>query len=429
MNPETGEIRNCDKYYSKSPIHLAVLHNSPTECEELILSGEDVNILFDGLTPLHLACKMGKVQVAQLLLSYKCDVNAETITCKYTPLHIASSAGHSQLNDLLIRSGADVNKPDNKGVNALWVAAQDGHASAVESLLRHGVNANQTNEYGISPIALTAFNGNSEVAKLLVDSGCDVDIADMNGNTPLLHAVKGGQREVTKILVQAGACVNRGNQAGKYAIHIASLHGNVDIIETLIGANCDVNVTIAGVTPIFYAVQRQHFYAVQKLIRAGANLDAFDEQGFTPPPLIEATRHPKPNLKLICSLIQGGCNVSEPSILFNTCPLQYALMNGQKEVAMLLIQADCAPLSATDIVNCSYRAHMDDKLYNTVIHHMQTPFSLLRLTRNTIRRSLGYGQHYARKVNQLEIPETLKKFIMFSEISEDSPANLLLGHF
>ena len=59
MNPETGEVIHCAKYWSKTPLHQAVLDDNPKHCEELVIQGEDVNIVYCGMTPLHLACKVG----------------------------------------------------------------------------------------------------------------------------------------------------------------------------------------------------------------------------------------------------------------------------------------------------------------------------------------------------------------------------------
>ena len=135
---------------------------------------------------------------------------------------------------------------------------------------------------------------------------------------------------------------------------------------------------------------------------------------------MEAIRHFKPNLDLIYFLIQGGCNVNAPSFPLDSTPLMHALLNGQKQVALLLSLADCDPLPCQTIMSKCF-SHLDEELVQILFSHIQRPFSLQDSCRRRIRKALNYGQRYAWKVGQLSIPEAMKEFLLFAGIHGDTP--------
>ncbi len=88
-------------------------------------------------TPLHDAAWNGDVQLVELLLANRADVDARDVR-GYTPLHLAILEGHSEVAKVLIANGADVNARtvDDAGedVTPLYLSIILGRR-AVESLL------------------------------------------------------------------------------------------------------------------------------------------------------------------------------------------------------------------------------------------------------------------------------------------------------
>ncbi len=62
-----------------------------------------------GLTPLHEAARTGRMDIAELLLANKADVNAADNDGD-TPLHQAAELGHKDVVALLLANKADVNR-------------------------------------------------------------------------------------------------------------------------------------------------------------------------------------------------------------------------------------------------------------------------------------------------------------------------------
>lgn len=57
------------------------------------------------ITPLHVACKWGKINMVSLLITKGADIEAKTRD-GLTPLHCAARSGHDQVVDLLLESKA-----------------------------------------------------------------------------------------------------------------------------------------------------------------------------------------------------------------------------------------------------------------------------------------------------------------------------------
>ena len=85
-------------------------------------------------TPLHIVAQFGPVEMVELLIRMKADVNA-TAYNGFTPLHLTEA---KDIAALLIRAGADLYKRDNWDKTPLQAAAQRGKAPVVEAILESG---------------------------------------------------------------------------------------------------------------------------------------------------------------------------------------------------------------------------------------------------------------------------------------------------
>ncbi|KAF8476373.1 ankyrin repeat-containing domain protein [Russula ochroleuca] len=107
------------------------------------------------MSPLHLKAENGDVKVAQKLIKYGVDINAEDLhgctplhvasLCSNhkdgsdgsTPLHNALSSGILEVVRSLLEQGADITVEDNDGKTALRVAELCGNEDIKELLLDH----------------------------------------------------------------------------------------------------------------------------------------------------------------------------------------------------------------------------------------------------------------------------------------------------
>lgn len=74
------------------------------------------------LSPLHVACLQGNLEMVNLLLDFGANINAAKGEEAFTPLMIAASVGNLPLLKLLLDRGADCNIKDKNGVTAFDTA-------------------------------------------------------------------------------------------------------------------------------------------------------------------------------------------------------------------------------------------------------------------------------------------------------------------
>lgn len=88
-------------------------------------------------------------------------------------------------------------------------------------------------------------------------------------------------KELFKQLILAGANPNIPLHEGKEdpPIFLLSGEGMADSLQVLVDAGVDVNATFRGRTPLMLAVSGKEPKAAEILIKAGANVNAVDEDG------------------------------------------------------------------------------------------------------------------------------------------------------
>ncbi|XP_054724594.1 85/88 kDa calcium-independent phospholipase A2-like isoform X2 [Uloborus diversus] len=180
---------------------------------------------YDGLTPIHCACKENKVECVIEFL--KCGVNnkAECIPdcsgnnsnadlssgdnsnaepnpprdlkdilntyrghifdmdIKYggTPLHWSKT---SELTEALLELGFDVNTQNFQGDTALHMMVKRKRLPCVVMLLSHQAEVNIQNATGHTPIHLAVMSGDVLMVQALIAFGADLDLLNNKGETP-----------------------------------------------------------------------------------------------------------------------------------------------------------------------------------------------------------------------------------------------------
>ena len=416
---ETGEFHFCPlTSINNCPLHYYTSKNEPRKLLEYLKNGEDVNSLYKGHTPLHVAVEYEAYDAVDILIQHNCDINATDLDSVKTAFLFAACSGKTDMVRMLANHGADVNMADEECNSPFYCACNHGHRDTVICMLNlGGVDINQRGDR--TPLIGSAISGQSEIVQMLLQAGCEVDLTDSSGCTALYHAVLKGDRVIVQLLMAAGANPNIGMKSGEYPVHVAALHGNTAILDALISAGCDVNVPMNVGPPINLAVVRQHINAVRKLIKAGAQLDCHCEAQLTTAPLSEAVHDFSPCLAIIIALIQGGCNVDISCHSYNKTAIEQALMKSHIDVAKLLLAADCRP-PRPDVLEDILEFHETDE--STAIRQLLVEHNLVkslrRLCRIAIRRSLGYGHRYEARIEQLSLPSPLKYFLQFPELND-----------
>jgi ankyrin repeat protein len=216
----------------------------------------------NGLTALHYACAANAIEVAQVLIEFKADVNlADKRGC--VPLHIAASCeeeheaedttsspeagglraggadtarasssaelpedresgsedpeGEDALDEalkraevregalvrLLIEERARLNERDDSGWTALHWAASVDKVAAAAALLRAGADMDAPTKRGFTPLHVAARYESTTVAGFLVRSNADVLRRNSDGSRPIDLSGESAGRTVSKQLREA----------------------------------------------------------------------------------------------------------------------------------------------------------------------------------------------------------------------------------
>ncbi len=171
-------------------------------------------------------------------------------------------------------------KPERKrtGIHAA-IASND--LAQVHEWLDIGVDIEQPDYYGDRPLSLAAAFGNAEIVALLLKNGAHPDLYSLS-LPPLAEAMYRGHFNVMQTLIAATADVNVTLWEGDSLLMIAVGMGNAELVSLLIEAGAQVNAANQdGDTALIIAARCGHLNITQILIDAGADVDAMNRYCYT----------------------------------------------------------------------------------------------------------------------------------------------------
>ncbi|WP_250294742.1 ankyrin repeat domain-containing protein [Wolbachia endosymbiont of Oedothorax gibbosus] len=187
-------------------LFLAVKNNDIGRVSALIAGGANVNIADEyGYTPLHVAVMHGHIDVVNILMASKANVDAMDKTYKYTPLYWAARNGYIEIVKVLIAGKASVNTANKYGYTPLHEAAQNGYIEIVGILILGKADVNTADEYGYTPLHGATQYGHIDVVNALIAGKANVNVVDEKELTPLHLAVQNGCVKIVKALLEEKA--------------------------------------------------------------------------------------------------------------------------------------------------------------------------------------------------------------------------------
>ena len=254
---------------------------------------------------------------AKIISDYAKKWKISTNSMKYeiknggvTLLHCAAGVGKIEVVRLLIESGESVNTKDGYGCTPLHAAACLGNVDVAECLVMEGADIEVRDQYGATPLCLAEQWSNVEVAQFLVSVGADEHTAVewLAGQTEIEQAYlldqamevkEAGQVQFTdeeqdKIFAEFAEKwqydnVEEVKADGRTLLHCAAGLGKIEIVKSLVDAGKNVNTQDKyGATPLHVAAEVQilgvcpNVEVVKFLVSAGADVHAKDNDGDTP---------------------------------------------------------------------------------------------------------------------------------------------------
>jgi len=190
--------------------HQAVRNGNVEKVAEEIANGvplDDQDDVFG--TALHESVCFNRLEVAELLIKHKVDINAHTFGRNgETALHVAAKKGLLPFVDLLLVSGAKINQTGPSGMTALHLALENGYEEVCKFLVDFGANLAIVDANNSTPLHIACKKAMKGTVPLLASrGGSNFEVYDKFGMTSLMYTAQLGNSELFNELVRNGAKV------------------------------------------------------------------------------------------------------------------------------------------------------------------------------------------------------------------------------
>ncbi|KAF7952244.1 uncharacterized protein EAE97_001741 [Botrytis byssoidea] len=177
---------------------------------------------------------------------------------------------------------------------------------------------------------------NDDIVRFLIEKGANLNYqSGRHRFTPLHIASSHGKLTIVATLLEAGAHVDLSSYKGT-ALSMAIVRGNKEVSALLVEAGADINVSVKyGGTILQEATRRGYKEFIELLIEKGAEINAPGSHR-SGTALQEAVK--KGDKEIIESLIERGAEINAPSSQYAGTALQEAVKKGDKELIELLIE-------------------------------------------------------------------------------------------
>jgi uncharacterized protein len=305
---------------ANAPVADAAQQGDRDAVKALLKDAADVNAAQgDGMTALHWAAVKNDADLAQMLLYAGANVRAMTRIGNYTPLILAAKSGNAAVMATLVAGGADVDSKTSNGTTALMLAAASGNTDAVTLLLDYGADIDaKESTRGLNAAMFAAASNRAPVVSVLAEYGADLaaesDVVDLNSlDRKKLGEILFGNPQPPP---PAGG---RGNEGAQQQAQQQQQGRNVPGGRGFQGK--------AG-------IDRQ--YQLNELVYA--------QGGLAPIHLAARQGH----IATVAALLDGGVNVNQLTSGDKSSPLLIATINGQFDLAKMLLDRGADPNLAAE---------------------------------------------------------------------------------
>ena len=318
----------------------------------LLAEGADPNVAQgDGLTALHVAAQEGNLEIAGLLLDAGANVEAKTRIGGYTPLHLAGGGAHAAVVRALLGAGANTGAvTTTTGVTPLHLAAKamDGEG-AVRAMLESGAPANaQESAAGQTALMFAASHGRVAAVRELMshraDPAISTEVVDVLKNMVVDRAAQERLQEaLTEIRRRSAEGTDR-------ELTPAELQEAIVAQREFLDADDQIERLLDGFHPDDLSTVRPYYTTQNNNFRSDAEIIARPMMetlvgttgGMTA--LLHAAREGQ--IEAAEALLDGGADIDRVSG-DGSSPLVLALLNGQFDLALRLIERGANPNLAT----------------------------------------------------------------------------------
>ncbi|VDM98406.1 unnamed protein product [Thelazia callipaeda] len=212
--------------------------NCLTKMNKEDLEQKDIN----GHTPLHIASKLGFLQVIDLLQNEAPATKDALSVFGENPALVAAGEGQTLSVELLFNGSSKhalnlAQQRDINGTSVLMAAVARGNNSLALWLLRRFGKplAMLPNNFRMLPLHVAAAQGNIEFIRSAIKYDRRmVNFRDLFGCTPVFYAVQGGCFNCVRLLIERGGDICVVSDKGQSLLHVACLSGHAHIVRWII---------------------------------------------------------------------------------------------------------------------------------------------------------------------------------------------------
>ena len=177
---------------AEAPVADAAQADDAAQVRLLLQQGADVNAAQpEGLTALHWAALNDNLEIVETLVYAGATLKPRTRVGGYTPLHLAARSANPGIIRALLEAGADANEWTRTGVTALHFAAQADDAEAIGALVEHGADIDAADGFrSRTPLMFATSRNATGAVTALLRLGADPSLA-----TELIDYVARAERD------------------------------------------------------------------------------------------------------------------------------------------------------------------------------------------------------------------------------------------
>ncbi|ELU15464.1 hypothetical protein CAPTEDRAFT_224591 [Capitella teleta] len=229
--PDAAQVVNMRDFRGYHALHHAIINNRPHVAKLLLQNGVDINVPTCA-RPLHLAAKLGYLEMVQILLDFGADQDVVSCVCHPDP-HIDTKTyiypginwNFYCINDLYLQCATYRDHFEYP----YYYAIMSNDVQTVEFCIGCGIDRTVTSE---SPLHIACVKGAYDCAKLFAERWpASINVRGMDGRYPIEHALNFGKSFV-ELLVLRGADVQTVNWRNQSLLHAIFEHGGEDFVRT-----------------------------------------------------------------------------------------------------------------------------------------------------------------------------------------------------
>ncbi len=319
----------------------------------------------DGLYLIHYAAMSNQPQVYDLLISYQANVNATDFHNNNVLYYAARHGGSSEFFTKIINDGVLINNQNKIGQTACHIASRIGNVDALNGLLKAGANVNIKDIVGKTPLHDAIKTTHPEEILLLIEYGADINAKDKYNATPFSLGIASTNADINEIfnipvlsklkipvenllfeavvthdvvaaeLALSKIPANATNEHGLTPLHLAALHGDVEMIKILLAHDASlIQTDFDGIQAIHFAAMSHQVQALDTLLSMGGAVNAVDKQGNTP--LHYACKHAD-SIDIVQKIVDSGAFINTQNNQGETA-LHLAAQDGNLLVVKFLVE-------------------------------------------------------------------------------------------